>query len=395
MAAVNALVFTSIKNNIPVDHPRFTELAKRANITSLTTSEKLTKIDDILKNSTIKRACCLAKSGQKANMTPDQKNYKIRVKIPIPKDYTPDAIERKFGYTTKEVLVPVEYCSKVLPLYDTSGTQSLLGECDPFYGTYCENMKYLYNLENNGRFTSTEFNEYAEECSCHADLPKGIPPGISRSCLLDFCSLDNKPTVYLDSTSRDKPCEGTFCNAVTNIGNQSASNGGEIAFSNKVTQNCGMGSVNNDQTNTGVAQGSTQSSTGSQAGVTPSSSSKTTTPSSSSTTPSSSSTTPSSSSTTPSSSSTTPQPSKTTTTPTTTPPPATKTDASGSKTDASGSKTDASGSKTDASGSKTVAPTPPPKNNNMLLIGGALVSCCCIVVIVIIVIMSKKKKTNK
>jgi hypothetical protein len=237
-------------------------------------------------------------------------------------------------------------------------------------------MKYLYNLENNGKFTSVEFNEYAEECSCHADLPKGIPPGISRSCLLDFCSLDNKQTTYLDSTSRDKPCEGTFCNAVTNIGNQTASNGGEIAFSNKVTQNCGMGGVNNDETNRGVAPGSTQSSTGSQAGVTPPSS-------------------------------------KTDATGNKTDATGNKTDASGNKTDASGNKTDASGNKIDASGNKidasgnkidssgtkintsstkTVAPA---NNNNMLFIGGAVVSCCCVVVIIIIVMISKKKKTNK
>jgi len=388
MAAVNALVFTSIKNNIPIDHPRFTELAKSASITNLPNAEKIKKIQDILENSTIKRACCLAKSGNNANITPDKKNYKIRVKIPLPKDYIPDPIEKKFGYTTKEVLVPVEYCSKVLPLYDTSGTQSLLGECDPFYGAYCENMKYLYNIENKGSFASTEFNEYAGECSCHADLPKGIPPGISRSCLLDFCGFDNRPTVYLDATSRDKPCEGTFCNAITNIGNQSASQGGEIAFSNKVTQNCGMGSITNDKTNTGVEAGSTQSVLGNQAGVSPPppATSTTTPPPISTTTPPPISKTTSPSTTSPTTSKTTP--------PSTTP---TKTDASGSKTDASGTKTDASGSKTDASGSPPTTPPvapAPPKSNNMLLIGGAVVCCCCIIIIIVIVIMMSKKKKN-
>ena len=383
MAAVNALVFTSIKNNIPIDHPRFTELAKRANITSLPNAEKTKKIEDLLQNSTIKRACCLAKSGNNANITPDKKNYKIRVKIPLPKDYIPDPIEKKFGYTTKEVLVPVEYCSKVLPLYDTSGTQSILGECDPFYGAYCENMKYLYNIENNGQFASTEFNEYSGECSCHADLPKGIPPGISRSCLLDFCSFDNKPTVYLDSTSREGPCEGTFCNAITNIGNQSASQGGEIAFSNKVTQNCGIGSKTNDETNTGVPAGSKQSSSGGGGGTPPPPPSTTPPPPTSKTTPP-----PPSTTTPPPTSKTTPPPPSTTTPPppsTTTPPPPSTTTPTTDDAETPPPTDDAEKS------TPPVAPAPP-KSNNMLLIGGVVVCCCCIIIIIVIVMMMSKKK---
>jgi hypothetical protein len=241
-------------------------------------------------------------------------------------------------------------------------------------------MKYLYNIENKGSFDSSDFNEYAGECSCHADLPKGIPPNIPRSCLLDFCSFDNRPTVYIDATSREKPCEGTFCNAVTNIGNQSASQGGEIAFSNKVTQNCGMGTVNNDKTNIGVAPGSTQGVIGSQAGVTPPPPTSTTPPP-----PPSTITPPPISKTTPPPPATSPPP------PATSPPPSTTTPPPPSTTPP---PTDSSETKPDDPESPTTPPAAPtpPKSNNMLLIGGVVVCCCCIIIIAIIVIMMSKKK---
>jgi hypothetical protein len=243
---VNALVFTSIKNNIPITDPRFQRIQSSSNFIGLGDVDRDTRLDEILSDTTIKRACCLGKAGKDGNITADEKHYKIKVKIPIPSDYSPNVIERKFGYINKEVLVPIEQCKSVLPLFDSSGDGFLSSQCDPFYNTYCENMKYLYKLENRDPSGSPqEFYEFASDCACHQDVNPIYPPGFSRSCSLDFCQFENRPSVYLDATTRDNLCEGTFCTAITNIGAIQLSGSSNLNISNKVLQKCGPGTTIN------------------------------------------------------------------------------------------------------------------------------------------------------
>ena len=99
-------------------------------------------------------------------------------------------------------------------------------------------MKYLYNIETDYEYTPREFNLYASECACHADIPLNFPQGVPRSCALDYCSLSNTDTVYMDATSRTEPCKSVFCQAITQVGNLIGSEGGQVDFSNKISQTC-------------------------------------------------------------------------------------------------------------------------------------------------------------
>ncbi len=327
---VDALVFTSIKNNIPKTDPQYKKIDTGAAFVGLGDEDKEKKINDILLNTTIKRACCLAKSGDEANIDEDEKNYKIKVKIPIPPNYTPNNIEKKFGYINKEILVPKSYCNEVLPLFDSSGNAFLTGQCDPFYNLYCENMKYLYKLENNNSYSPKEFFEYASDCACHANIPLNTPPNFSKSCVLDFCDWSNKPTVYLDSTSRDKVCEGTFCSAVTNIGKSEVGGSSQLSFTNKVIQNCDpdkSGSKVNGQSE------KTTNSDGSDSGGSD----------------------------------------------------------SGGSDDADGSDSDKKDKKGTTPSSP---PSGPLKNKNMLFAGGSILIICCIIIFVLIIFSKNKNKNK-
>ena len=239
--SLNSLVFTSIRNNIPGSDPRYKKMIK-ASALSGNDNDNAAMISSSLANTTIKRACCLAKSNGKATKSTDGKSYQVDVKIPIPAGYTPsNDLEKKFGYTTVKVNVPIEYCPKYIPNFTEAQEDGNYGECDKFYGAYCENMKYLYNLENKGKdFSSVEFNAYSRECPCFADIPPdtGLPDGISNSCILPFCKFGDRDA-YLDSSSRKKACEGTYCISNTKIGNMTASEGGSIEFVQKNTANCG------------------------------------------------------------------------------------------------------------------------------------------------------------
>ena len=66
--------------------------------------------------------------------------------------------------------------------------------------------------------------------------PKNAPPGVPNSCFLDNCTQNNTDTVFLDSISRQNVCSGTFCTAITNIGNLQGSERGQANFNNKVQQ---------------------------------------------------------------------------------------------------------------------------------------------------------------
>ncbi len=243
--SVNALAFSSIKNNVPSSHPRYTKILTNANITGTNEVDKKKQIENILSETTIKRACCMAKNSEKSNMVTDdvtnQNYYTIDVKIPFPSGYESQAsdFEKKFGYTTVKVYVPEEQCASLPSAYSPDNTNDF-SKCNSFYNTYCENMKYLYNIEANNQFSPSEFNNYISECSCLADLPKGSPAGVPNSCFLDYCSLNNSPTTYLDATSRGAPCNASFCQKINNfLGSLTASEGGQISFDEKLNQTCG------------------------------------------------------------------------------------------------------------------------------------------------------------
>jgi hypothetical protein len=239
---IDALIYSNLKNNIPTTHFRYDKLLKSSNIKDTSLNIQQFKVNNFLTNSTIKRACCMAKNSNKANITPDGSGYLINVKIPIPPNYQPTDFEKKFKYKTIEVIVPKDLCrQKPIGVFDSNFNfeDNNFSECQNFYGAYCENMKYLYNLESGGVYFPDEFNKYISECSCLADLPKNAPSGVPNSCLLDNCSQNNADTVFLDYSSRAQQCESVFCQAITSVGNLQGSEGGQVNFDNKIQQTCG------------------------------------------------------------------------------------------------------------------------------------------------------------
>ena len=94
---INALIFSSITNNIDINDKKFNKLISAAQITTTSTDEKINKINEIFNYTTIKRACCMAKNSGQANMTSDKLKYKVDVKIPLPANYSnPNEFEKKF-----------------------------------------------------------------------------------------------------------------------------------------------------------------------------------------------------------------------------------------------------------------------------------------------------------
>ena len=324
---INALVYTKIQNNIPQENPRYDTVAAIAK----NSSPKI--INNLLDQTTIKRACCMAKNngGNNKITVNGQDFYTINVKIPTPENYSyyGDATsqeQKKFGFVMSEVNVPANMCLNIDPEFNiNSESSSSFDKCNNFYASYCENQKYLYLLENNQDYDPDEFYNYSnQECACYEDLPPGVTEGVPHSCFLTHCDKDDINTTYLDAASRASSCTASFCTQINQMGNMDAQDGGTINVANKYKQTCGSSTtasssesslnnasegpskVINTAAGTGPAtsseksssSGETPSSSSSSSGETPSSSSSSSgeTPSSSSSSSSSSGETPSSSS---------------------------------------------------------------------------------------------------
>jgi hypothetical protein len=253
---LDALVYAGLINNIPVDSNQDSEFSLLVRFAGAKDQPDVPAqkqyIEDRLSNTTIKRACCMAKRN--SGKIDTDNTYTVNVKIPIPPgDNTLNPTGQKFGYKNIPVKVPLNMCNSVFKNYSqSSGTKGLGNqECDDFMGSYCTNMKYLYNSEKPNKkeiFNYYEFSNYAPECPCYADLPDwyvdpknptGVLNGIARSCILDNCGFDTN-TSYLDASSREGcPASVNICNSITKIGNISASQGAEVNITGRVQQQCG------------------------------------------------------------------------------------------------------------------------------------------------------------
>ena len=233
---IDALVYASIKNNLTTQQLSDAGMTSRFTVPSGSTLPRF--MNDILSNTTIKKACCL-KSGRDGN-TDDK--FSVRVKIPVPKNYNfndasePD-IWKKFGYIEKTVNVPKTMCTA--PTLDvTYGYNEDI--CQKFMPLYCENVKNFYKdeLESIGKKPDpTEFAKYSPECACYADRPKYLQKGgaLPAICFADGCDTSNN-NVFIDTASR-KPCSVTICQS--NLDLDSLKAGGNVNVNSKVTQQCG------------------------------------------------------------------------------------------------------------------------------------------------------------
>jgi len=244
---------------VPSDDSHYTKLR---NSTGIQTEAAL---NELLSQTTIKKACCMGKQDITG------KYFKTTVKIPVPKDYVPKPGEdtqfiNKFGYVSKEVLVPIEMCPNNFKPPTGTNTQEVNnyeGYCDRFMYAYCENEKYLYNKEAD-QPTNDEFSYYAPTCPCFIDPPEQfkLVPGVQPGCYAPGCTLANQ-SAYIDKGTRVRGgCDASFCISVQNIGGITATEKSQAKLDNKVVQNCDSTRTTIAKNVTDTGGGSSSSSTG-------------------------------------------------------------------------------------------------------------------------------------
>ena len=158
------------------------------------------KLDKILSNTTIKRACCL---GKGKSLSDDI--LEVPVRIPIPKKYDMDDeinIEDKeyFGYIDKNIKVPATMC----PVGYKSNEKNDTTKCDDFYRLYCENSKHNYKKRVK-KWNDLQFSIYRPDCRCFNRIPKFLnTPNMSPRCILKGCTLSNglNGTTYLNKPAK-------------------------------------------------------------------------------------------------------------------------------------------------------------------------------------------------
>lgn len=252
---LNALVYTSIQNNIPQNDARFSTLIAKLGLNSPSAEVTESEINNILSETTIKRACCLANQyGDGWGNASDDGNYfKIDVKIPTPGENYPYSetqqglTQKKFGYIDSTIYVPKNMCASVG--IDLSTPNNNWGTCDSFYETYCENQKYFYNLENSGEYDSEEFYYYSNyECPCFADYPPGFfnNPAAENGggvCYLPNCSKNTGgQLIYFDAASRavNDVCTANICSQINTVVAAEAMGQGTINISSENSMKCGL-----------------------------------------------------------------------------------------------------------------------------------------------------------
>lgn len=253
MSTVDALVNSTIKNKISSSDVS-AYLPSSYSSTS-TSSQVLDMADEVLDQTTIKRACCLA-NGIDSTAT----NFIVNVKLPIYPDYDFDALadngatEMKFGYINKQVSVPLSMCpSGYAPGDDQADNDgSSYNNCDTFYSIYCANARKVYQdkIDKLGQAWDTvEFSKYAPDCSCYNQTPTSIKTAQSLgytinynpSCVFQGCS--SSASVYEDPVTREGSinCSSiNVCSSTMDFKNISA--GGNIDIDDAVEQACGFSS---------------------------------------------------------------------------------------------------------------------------------------------------------
>jgi hypothetical protein len=232
---MDALVYASIKNNVGLtdsaaDKTKIDNMARTVGLSDMSRTEFKAKADEILSNTTIKRACCM-----RANK--DAEPFKVGVRIPIPTGYNigdevNSDIKLKFKYFDKKITVPTSMC----------GTDKYAGTetCDTFYKVYCANMLESYMKENNGSFDKDEWPKYKLECACHGKLDEYGDPnalsGMPRKCYINSCT-EQEPGIYLDLDSRTKQCSSAICTAIVQATDNKV--GGNMNVSSQINQKCG------------------------------------------------------------------------------------------------------------------------------------------------------------
>jgi len=258
----NALDYVNYKSitDSASDQVYLSDLSSKSGVDFSNPDEVNEKMDNLLRNSTLKRACCLHDNSENSNIK------KINIKIPIPIDrykiidgyddqnnsykyeidrskLDPYSPEFKFGYINKTIEVDLNklknengnVCS-----FDGKTYVKNSQDCDDFYKLYCRNV---YNTFIKQGGTDEQFQNYSMECQCYGPEPDWVADtgvNIAPKCYKKNCGGSHYD-VYQDPKSRDMDCEFVICNADFNVSGVDAGESSNIE--NVVEQHCGIGRV--------------------------------------------------------------------------------------------------------------------------------------------------------
>ncbi len=165
----------------------------------------------ILQETPIKIACCNRKTN-------DNGPYFPLVRV---------ASNNNFGFNLQTINVPAKSCP--VDLYPDSP------KCNAFYDVYCENV---FNVFKSTNLPQEQLINYAPECACY--IPKTsdqmvYPISTPSACYKPGCNLQT--SAYLDTISRNKPCNLTVCQNIVSATNIQA--GGQVSINPTAQNNCG------------------------------------------------------------------------------------------------------------------------------------------------------------
>ncbi len=191
-------------------------------------------MNQYLNETTIKRACCMNRTGPANN----DGSTGVNVKIPIPTNYNfqnelNPALNKQFGYIEKTVYVPQSLCDQ--------NWKKFTPYCDNFMEAYCTNQYKVFSEILGTPDQGSIWPNYLKECSCFAP-PNNSFGAAPKNCYMMGCQ-GGDTDVYLSSDSRDNngnplTCDMTICNSIVNASNITA--GGSANFNPVVMQNCGQ-----------------------------------------------------------------------------------------------------------------------------------------------------------
>ena len=214
---------SSIRNNLTLSdlgHNNFNKLLEYLNINKNLDVDK--QLDDILKNTTIKRGCCLTNSSDNI--------VKIKIRFPLHEKFKANDynyIFNKYKFIDYYITFNRSLCNN--DYYRESE------KCDNFYRLYCENILSFFKKENKNIFNQNDFVNYKNECACYGEKPDYIIGDIQSNCYKDGCNSDDK-NIYVDKSSREK-CATTFCIQAINYNKLDIS--GDMNTNTKLQNFCG------------------------------------------------------------------------------------------------------------------------------------------------------------
>lgn len=222
-------------------------------------------LNEIIKDTTIKRGCCLNKKqiSVRVPLTPDR----LKELDEFPEKFGPPSttkLMKKFNYEERLVAIDKNVC-KQNGTHDSDGNvnHSL---CENFYRTYCKNtLKNFFNQTgtNFNTYNHDDYAFYSPDCACFGDV-RGVNKavnGIPNKCIFSGCD-PNK--AYQDKLSRENSCDLTICNNLIDLSDSKV--GGNINIKQNIEQVCGSDGQISEQESDNVNDKARTSSSASSSG---------------------------------------------------------------------------------------------------------------------------------